>query len=84
MEILLGSIHLVPYDFVPAGYLACDGSVLPINEHSALFAVLGTTFSPKSGGGGDGVKTFSLPKIKAPTDGTHWVICVDGAFPMRP
>jgi microcystin-dependent protein len=35
----------------------CDGRLLSIAEHSALFSLLGTTY------GGDGITTFALPNL---------------------
>ena len=57
--------------------------LLPIMENQALFSILGTKF------GGDGVKTFSLPNLKAPEvngDETalHYIICSQGIYPQRP
>jgi microcystin-dependent protein len=54
----LGSIALVPYNFAPLGTAFCDGSLLPINENSALFNLIGTTY------GGDGQTTFALPDLR--------------------
>ena len=76
-------VKLFAGSFAPVGYLFCDGSSLPIMENQALFSILGTTF------GGDGVKTFSLPNLKAPEingDGTivHYIICNNGIYPARP
>lgn len=36
----------------------CDGQLLAINSHSALFSILGTTY------GGDGRTTFGLPDLR--------------------
>ena len=36
----------------------CQGQLLPISQHSALFAILGTTY------GGNGKTTFALPNLK--------------------
>ncbi len=44
--------------FAPRGWAFCDGSLLPINQHSALFSILGTTY------GGDGRTTFGLPDLR--------------------
>lgn len=55
---LLGQILLVPYNFIPDGYLRCDGSLIHINQNTALFSLLGTNF------GGDGTTTFALPDLR--------------------
>lgn len=58
MEPFLGQIMLVPYNFAPRGWAFCDGSLLPINQYTALFALLGTMY------GGDGRTTFALPDLR--------------------
>jgi microcystin-dependent protein len=42
----------------PNGWQACDGSLLPISEYDALFALIGTTY------GGDGQTTFGVPDLR--------------------
>ena len=42
----------------PLGWQACDGSLLPISEYDALFALIGTTY------GGDGQVTFGIPNLR--------------------
>lgn len=55
----IGQIELFCYSsFNPAGYVACDGSLLSISDHYALFALIGTTF------GGDGQSTFAVPDLR--------------------
>ncbi len=44
-------------NFVPRGYLPCDGRFLPIQQNAALFALLGTTY------GGDGRTNFAIPNL---------------------
>lgn len=58
MEPFLGQLLLVPYNFVPRGWAACDGSLLPIAQNTALFSLLGTTY------GGNGQTTFALPDLR--------------------
>ena len=53
-----GSIVLFAGDFAPRGWAFCDGQLLPISNHSALFSILGTTY------GGDGKTTFALPDLR--------------------
>ncbi len=60
-EPLLGSIEWVAHSRVPVGWARCDGQVLPIHQHSALFSLLGTTY------GGDGRTTFRLPDLRGRT-----------------
>lgn len=53
----IGKITLFPYDFEPSNWMYCDGRLLPISDHEALFRLLGTTF------GGDGEATFAVPDL---------------------
>ena len=54
----LGEINYVAGNFAPRGWAFCDGQLLPISEHSALFSLLGTFY------GGDGRTTFALPEMR--------------------
>ena len=51
-------IYYVAFDFAPHNWAKCDGTLLPISEHTALFSLLGTKY------GGDGCSTFALPDIR--------------------
>lgn len=53
-----GEIRIFCGDFAPAGWAFCDGQLLEIQEHRALFALLGTSF------GGDGKTHFALPDLR--------------------
>jgi len=55
----IGEIKMVGFNFAPQGWAKCDGQILPINQHSALFSLLGTTY------GGNGESTFALPDLRA-------------------
>src|ERR1700753_2853952 len=57
-EPFLGQVIAVGFNFVPQGWLPCNGTTVPISENQALFALLGTTY------GGDGVSTFGLPDLR--------------------
>ncbi len=60
------------------GALPADGRLLPINQNTAVFSLLGTNF------GGDGVTNFALPDLRsfAPR-GLQYSICITGVFPPR-
>jgi microcystin-dependent protein len=45
-------------NFAPAGWMLCDGQLLPISENETLFQLIGTTY------GGDGQSTFALPDLR--------------------
>jgi len=55
----LGEIRFVAFNFAPTGWATCDGQILPINEYTALFSLLGTTY------GGNGTSTFALPNLES-------------------
>src|SRR3979490_1133720 len=57
-EPFLGQITVYPYTFPPRGWLDCSGQLLPIQQYTALFSLLGTNF------GGDGRVTFGLPDLQ--------------------
>ena len=46
-------------NFAPAGWMFCDGALLPISENETLFQLIGTTY------GGDGDSTFQLPNLSS-------------------
>lgn len=54
----VGEIRMFAGNFAPAGWMFCDGSVLPISEYETLFNLIGTTY------GGDGQSTFTLPDLR--------------------
>jgi len=54
----LGEIRLNASNFAPSGWALCQGQLLPISQHTALFSLLGTAY------GGDGVSSFALPDLR--------------------
>jgi microcystin-dependent protein len=54
----VGEIRMFGGNFAPAGWMFCDGSLLPISEYETLFQLIGTTY------GGDGESTFALPDLR--------------------
>ncbi|MAZ27266.1 MAG: phage tail protein [Cytophagaceae bacterium] len=59
MELYLGQIILVGFNFAPRGTASCDGQLLAISQNQALFSLLGTIY------GGDGRTTFALPDLRS-------------------
>lgn len=57
-EHYIGEIRLSTYGFVPHGWMACNGQLLPIAQNQALFSILGTTY------GGNGQTNFALPDLR--------------------
>ena len=55
---MLGQIIPVGFNFAPRGWAKCEGQILAISQHEALFSILGTTY------GGDGRTTFALPDLR--------------------
>ena len=53
----VAEINLFPFNFCPTGWAWCDGQVIPIQQNTALFALLGTTY------GGNGTTNFALPNL---------------------
>ncbi len=58
MDPFIGEIRLVGFNFAPQGWAFCNGQLLPIAQHTALFSLLSTTY------GGDGKTTFALPDLR--------------------
>jgi microcystin-dependent protein len=55
----VGEIRIFAGNFAPAGWMFCDGQLLPISENETLFNLIGTTY------GGDGQETFALPNLQS-------------------
>ena len=54
----VGEIRIFAGNFAPAGWMFCEGQLLPISEYETLFNLIGTTY------GGDGQSTFALPDLR--------------------
>lgn len=54
----LGSVALFPGNFVPRGWVLCDGQLLSVSQNDALFSLIGTIY------GGDGRTTFAVPDLR--------------------
>jgi len=79
MDYYLGEIELFAYNFVPMGWLLCDGAILQVQQSSALFSLIGNKF------GGNGSTTFALPNMTndSPVEGMNYYMCISGLYPMR-
>jgi microcystin-dependent protein len=73
----IGEIRMFGGSFAPAGWMFCDGSLLPISENDALFTLIGTTY------GGDGQETFALPNILGETGGVEEVTLTVNQIPSH-
>jgi microcystin-dependent protein len=58
-EPFMGQIEIFGFDYAPVQWVQCAGQLLSINQHQALFSLLGTTY------GGDGRTTFKLPDLRS-------------------
>ena len=54
----VGEIRMFAGNFAPAGWMFCEGQLLPISEYETLFNLIGTTY------GGDDQSTFALPDLR--------------------
>jgi microcystin-dependent protein len=54
----VGQILMFAGTFPPAGWMTCQGQLVPISENDTLFNLIGTTY------GGDGQETFQLPDLQ--------------------
>lgn len=55
----VGEIRLFAGNFAPQDWAYCDGRLLPIDNYSTLFTLIGTSY------GGDGVTNFALPNLSS-------------------
>jgi len=70
----IGFIALNAGGVTPQGWMVCNGQLLQIVANPALYALLGSKY------GGDGKKTFALPKLAGP-EGTTYMIATQGMYP---
>jgi microcystin-dependent protein len=54
----LGEIRAVAFNFAPRDWAFCEGQTLQIDQYTALYSLLRTSF------GGDGMTTFKLPDLR--------------------
>jgi len=57
-EPFLAEIKMFAGNFAPNGWAFCEGQLLPINQNTALFSLIGTYY------GGNGQTTFALPDLR--------------------
>jgi microcystin-dependent protein len=61
MDFYLGQIGIFGFNFAPTQWAMCTGTILPISQNTALFALIGTFY------GGNGQTTFGLPDLRSRT-----------------
>jgi microcystin-dependent protein len=54
----VGQVQLFGFNFAPNGWALCQGQILPIQQYSALFALIGSAY------GGNGASNFALPNLQ--------------------
>lgn len=59
MEGYIGEVRMFAGNFAPRAWSYCQGQILAISTHTALFSLIGTTY------GGDGRTTFALPDTRS-------------------
>ncbi len=57
-EAFIGEIGIFAFTYPPQNWADCNGQLLDISSHTALFSLLGTTY------GGDGRTNFALPDLR--------------------
>lgn len=58
MDAYTGQIILFAGDYVPQGWVPCDGRMLNPQQYAALFSLIGATY------GGNGLTTFAVPDLR--------------------
>jgi len=81
IDAFIGSLLLVPYNFIPQGWAECNGQSLQIARYQELFSIIGNMY------GGDGINVFNLPSMPEVKDANgntlNWMICYKGIYPQR-
>jgi microcystin-dependent protein len=54
----LAEIRMFAGNYAPAGWALCNGQILPIQQNTALFSLMGTFY------GGNGTTNFALPNLQ--------------------
>lgn len=54
----IGEIRLFGFGFAPPNWKLCDGDLLPVQEFTALFSIIGTNY------GGNGTTNFGVPDFR--------------------
>ncbi len=54
----IGEIMMAGFNWAPTDYALCQGAMMQVNQHAALFSLCGVQF------GGNGTSTFALPDMR--------------------
>ncbi|QKJ31113.1 phage tail protein [Mucilaginibacter mali] len=58
MDAYYGEIRIFCGTYAPQNWAFCNGQIIPIQQNSVLFSILGATY------GGNGTSTFGLPNLQ--------------------
>ncbi len=73
----MGEIHLFSFDFAPRGWAKCEGQLIPIQQNTALFSLIGTTFALPD------LRTAAVQFENSPQPMCYY-ITLSGPYPPRP
>jgi microcystin-dependent protein len=74
----VGELLLLPYELNSQALLLCNSSRLPVQQHPALYSLIGNTF------GGD-TTSFALPDLRSAAPAKfNYYLSSGGVFPNRP
>ena len=69
----MGTVMPVAFQFAPQDWQTCQGQNLPVNQNSALYSLLGTTF------GGTNSQNFNLPDLQGRTIVGQGILNLNGS-----
>lgn len=75
--VCVGQIRMIAFNFIPTGWVECNGDLYLTDELPELFSVLGNKF------GGDGTDTFAVPNLQSPYQGVKYCIATTGNIPEQ-
>ena len=58
-EPFIGTVEPFAFNYAPFGWALCQGQLMQIQQNTALYALIGTTY------GGDGKTTFGIPDLRS-------------------
>jgi microcystin-dependent protein len=61
----IAEIRIMACNYAPYGWALCNGQIIPIQQNTALFSLIGTRF------GGNGTSNFALPNLQGAA-ALHW------------
>jgi microcystin-dependent protein len=64
-EPFIAEIRIFTFNFAPRDWAQCNGQLVPIQQNTALFSLLGVTY------GGNGTTNFALPNLQCQVP-LHW------------